>query len=241
LKAQGQEVVGQAQEQAQNLVNTAREQATSQLTTQKERAADSLTTIVTALQAASQEVRNQNGGPIADYIDTAAGQVDQIASALRDQDVSQLLKTTEQFARRQPALFLAATFALGFAGTRFLKSSSPSAGRMPQGAGSWQSQGRADWQSSASYGSSSGYGSGGSYGSRGSFDSSGDYDARGSYGSSSISSTGGGRTGSGSTTGGSYGSASGSGDETRFAGSASAKSNSEWQSSTDLNSGPEGQ
>lgn len=172
LKAQSQDVVGQAQEQAQNLVNTAREQATSQLTTQKERAADSLTTIVTALQAASQEVRNQDGGPMADYIDTAASQVDQIATALRDQDISQLLKTTEQFARRQPALFLAAAFALGFAGTRFLKSSSGASGRMSQGNGYRQSQGRSDWQSSGSYGS------GGSYGSRSSSSTTG-----GRYGS----------------------------------------------------------
>jgi hypothetical protein len=166
LKAQSQEVVGQAQEQAQNLVNTAREQATSQLTTQKERAADSLTTIVTVLQAASQEMRKQDGGPIADYIDTAAGQVDQIATALRDKDISQLLKTTEQFARRQPALFLAAAFALGFAGTRFLKSSSGASGRMSEGNGYRQSQGRSDWQSSGSYGSRSSSSTiGGRYGS----------------------------------------------------------------------------
>jgi len=213
LTAQSQEVIGQAQAQAQNLVNTAREQATSQITTQKDRAADSLMTISTALQAASREMRNQNGGPVADYIDTAAGQVDQIATALRDQDVYQLLKTTEQFARRQPALFLAAAFALGFAGTRFLKSSSPSTSRMSQGDGYWQSQDRSGWQSTGSYGSSAPYSSSGSYGS----------------GSSS------------SSIGGRYGSASGSGDETRFSGSAGSKSSREWQSSTGLNSGPEGQ
>jgi len=160
LSAQSQEVIGQAQAQAQNLVSTAREQATTQLTTQKARAADSLTTIVTALQAASQEVRNQNGGPIADYIDSAAGQVDQIATALRDQDINQLLKTTEQFARRQPALFLAAAFAVGFAGTRFLKSSAPSTGRMWQSDGSWESQDRSGWQLTGSYGSSGSYGVG---------------------------------------------------------------------------------
>jgi len=167
LSAQSQEVIGQAQAQAKDLVNTAREQATTQITTQKDRAADSLTTIATALQAASREMRNQDGGPIADYIDTAAGQVDQIATALRDQDISQLLKTTEQFARRQPALFLAAAFALGFAGTRFLKSSSPSTGRMSQGDGFWQSQDHSGWQSTGSYGSSGSHGSGSSAASKG--------------------------------------------------------------------------
>ena len=209
LATQSQEVIGQTQAQAQNLVNTAREQATSQLTTQKARAADSLSTIVTALQAASQEVRNQNGGPMADYIDSAAGQVDQIATALRDQDINQLLKTTEQFARRQPALFLAAAFALGFAGTRFLKSSSPSTDRMRQSDGSWQSQDRSGWQSTGSYGSS------------------------GSYGAGSPSSPIGERYRSASGTG--------SGDETRFAGSAGSKSQSEWQTGSGFSPGPEGQ
>jgi len=216
-------VLGQAQAQAQNLVNTAREQATSQLMSQKSRAATALSSVAIALQAAGREMRNQDNGPLADYVDSAASQVDQFATALNDQDIYQLLKTTEQFARRQPALFLAATFALGFAGTRFLKSSSPATGRMSQGNGYWQSQDRSDWQSSDSYGSSGGYGS------------------SGSYGSTSTSSTGTGRAGSGSSTSGSYGSASGSGDETRIAGSVGSKSNSEWQSNTGLNSGPEGQ
>jgi len=244
LTAQGQEVIGQAQAQAQNLVNTAREQATTQLTTQKARAADSLTTIATALQVAGRELREQNGGPIADYIDTAAIQVDQFANALRDQDIYELLKTTEQFARRQPALFVAATFALGFAGTRFLKSSSPSSGSMSQGNGYWQSQSRSDWQSGGSYGAGSSYGSGSSYGTSGSYGDGGAYGSSygggGSYGSSSASSTGSRRSDFGATTGGSE-STSTSSDEARFTGSVGSKSNSEWQSGTGLNSGPEGQ
>jgi hypothetical protein len=158
LTTQGREMVGQAQAQAENLVSTAREQATSQLMTQKSRAAESLITIAGALQAASREVRNQdNNTVVADYIDTAAGQVDQFARALHDQDMYQLLKTTEQFARRQPALFLAASFALGFAGTRFLKSSSQSRGRASGSDEYWQSQNRSGWQSSDSIGPRSGY------------------------------------------------------------------------------------
>jgi hypothetical protein len=155
LAAQGRDIAGQAQAQAENLVSTAREQATSRLTTQKTRAAEGLTAVAGALQAASREMRSQDNSVVADYIDTAAGQVDQFARALNDQDISQLIKTTEQFARRQPALFLAAAFALGFAGTRFLKSSSQAAGRMPRSDSYWQSQDRSGWQASGSSGSRS--------------------------------------------------------------------------------------
>ena len=90
------------------LVDTARQQATSQISTQQQRLAGTLSTVATALQQAGREMRNQDEGPIADYVDTAANQVEQFANMLRDQDLEQLMTTTAQFARRQPALFLGA-------------------------------------------------------------------------------------------------------------------------------------
>ena len=73
-------------------------------------------------------MRNQDEGPIADYVDTAASQVEQFANMLREQDLEQLMATTAQFARRQPALFLGA--ALGFAATRCIGARRhPAAGR----------------------------------------------------------------------------------------------------------------
>jgi hypothetical protein len=126
LPEQGRQAVGQAQEQAGKLAGIAREQATSQLTTQKERAAGSLGTLAMALHDASRQMREQDGAVMADPIDTAAIQLDRLAGMLKDQDINQMISAAEQFARRQPALFLAAAFAVGFAGTRFLRSSSPS-------------------------------------------------------------------------------------------------------------------
>ena len=78
---------------------------------------------------------------------------------LREQDLEQLMNTTAQFARRQPALFLGAAFALGFAATRFIKSSAPSSsGHMRSGdSGLWYE--RPDGYGTSSY--SSGYGYGG--------------------------------------------------------------------------------
>jgi hypothetical protein len=58
---------------------------------------------------------------------------------LNEQDIGQLIGTVQQFARRQPMLFLAAAFAVGFVGTRFLKSASPSAGGQHGSASSWSS------------------------------------------------------------------------------------------------------
>ena len=121
-------------EQAERLVGMAREQATTQVASQKDRAAESLGVLGSALHEASRQLRDQDGGPIAGYVDTAASQVDTLASMLREQDIAQLVDTTARFARREPVLFLTAAFALGFVGTRFLRSSAPS-----RGSQGWQS------------------------------------------------------------------------------------------------------
>src|SRR5215203_4144709 len=134
MSGQGTEIIGQAQNQAMKLVDTARQQATSQISMQQQRLAGTLNTVATALHDASREMRKQDELAIAEYVDTAACQVDQFANMLREQNLEQLMTTTAQFARRQPALFLGAAFALGFAATRFLKSKAPSgSGQMGSG------------------------------------------------------------------------------------------------------------
>ena len=159
LSGQGTEIIGQAQDQALKLVDTARQQATSQIGMQQQRLAGTLNTVATALHDASREMRKQDEGPIADYVDTAATQVEHFANTLREQDLEQLMTMTAQFARRQPALFLGAAFALGFAATRFIKSSTSSgSGQMGSGnSGLWYE--RPDGYGTSSY--SSGYGYGG--------------------------------------------------------------------------------
>ena len=151
LSDQGTEIIGQAHDQAMKLVDTARQQATSQISSQQERLAGTLNTVATALHDVSREIRKQDEGPIAEYVDSAANQVEHVANLLREQDLEQLMNTTAQFARRQPALFLGAAFALGFAATRFIKSSSPSGGgQMRSGdSGLW-------YERPDGYGSSSG-------------------------------------------------------------------------------------
>jgi len=115
----------QVQAQAGQLKDQARDYATSQLTSQKERAAGSLGTVADVLRQTSQQVREQDQGSVAQYIDKIADQAEQFSHTVREQDLSQLLDSTEQWARRQPALFLSGAVAVGFLATRFLKSSRP--------------------------------------------------------------------------------------------------------------------
>jgi hypothetical protein len=128
------DAVEQIQAQAGQLVELARDQLTGQLTTQKARAAAGVSALAEAVRQVGQQTRQQDVGPLADYVDGAADQLAQLATTLREQDIDQLGATVSGFARRQPALFLAAAVALGFAGVRVLKSSTPtSAGRPSSG------------------------------------------------------------------------------------------------------------
>ena len=142
----------QVQEQAGQFVTAAKEQATEQLSTQKERVAGTLGTLAEAMHQAGSNMRDQDERMMAQYVESAADQVEQIAGMLRNQDVTQLLQSATEFGRRQPVPFLVASFALGFAATRFLRSSSQS-----QGSASWSERSRGAWSSGSAF-DASGYG-----------------------------------------------------------------------------------
>jgi hypothetical protein len=60
---------------------------------------------------------------VAQVAEQAAERVERVSGYLREKDIDQLVREAEDFARRQPALFLGGAFALGVLGARFLKSS----------------------------------------------------------------------------------------------------------------------
>ena len=59
------------------------------------------------------------------YIRTVADQIEEASDALRRRDFDQLVSGVQDFARRQPALFLGASMIAGFVAVRFLKSAAP--------------------------------------------------------------------------------------------------------------------
>ena len=124
VKQQSQQVAQQTQQKAGQLADQARQQVKSRLATQKDQAAERLSPIKTALQETGQQLRNQDQGSVAQYADEAADQVERFSGYLRENDVDQIMDEVRNLARSRPALFLGGAAALGFFGTRFLKSSS---------------------------------------------------------------------------------------------------------------------
>ena len=99
--------------------------AVSGINTQKTKAAASLSTVAQALRESSDQLRTQDApGSVHQLVSTAADQVERLSSYMRARSVSDLVSDVEQFARRQPTVFIGGAFILGLLGARFLKSSS---------------------------------------------------------------------------------------------------------------------
>ena len=135
------------------IINKVRDKATAQLNTQKDRATDGIGTVVDAVRNATRQLRDQNHGTLADYVERSANQLERWSKDLRNRDVAELLRGAQNLARRQPAMFVGSAFTLGLLSARFLKSSSPDRDRSRQ---SWQRYGPDEYASSASIGRAAG-------------------------------------------------------------------------------------
>jgi hypothetical protein len=105
------------------MVDRVRHTAAAQLTTQKTRATEALGSVAAALRQSSQPLRDNNQAMLADYAGKAADQLEQFSTRFRERDLTELMDDAKRFARRQPALFVGAAFAVGVLAARFLKSS----------------------------------------------------------------------------------------------------------------------
>ena len=102
----------------------AKDMAISQLSGQKAKAADAVSSMAQSLRQAGQGLeQSQSPLPVHQYVNRAAEQLEQLGTFLNEREVGEVLAEVENFARRQPTLFLGAAFAAGLMAARFLRSS----------------------------------------------------------------------------------------------------------------------
>jgi hypothetical protein len=106
-----------------SLIGRVRDGANSQLTAQKGRVTDGLSSLAQAVRQSTNSLRENQQAAVAEYVDRAAGHIERLSARLRDRDVNELVHDAQQFARRQPAIFVGAAFAAGMLAARFMKSS----------------------------------------------------------------------------------------------------------------------
>lgn len=121
------DLAGQARQTASQVTSQVSDQAQqtaqTQLASRKAQASSGLDSVAGALHQVGQQLRQNDQQQIGHYADLAAGQVSRASGYLRERNLNQLVDDAQDFARRQPEIFLGGAFVLGLIGARFLKAS----------------------------------------------------------------------------------------------------------------------
>lgn len=118
-------IVDQAKQAVSHVASQAKEQVSSQLSTQfdtrKDKAVETMGNVADAIRGTSEKLKGV--GPLGDVAGRAADGIESVADFFEGKQIGDLVKDVNRFARREPALFIGAAFAIGLIGGRFLKSS----------------------------------------------------------------------------------------------------------------------
>lgn len=122
-KAKTTDIGREAKEQGRQVLEEMKYRARDQADGQARRAAESLRGV--AAQLGSMADSSDEQGMLVDMARNGADQIQRFADRLGDDGVDGLLTDVEQFARRRPGLFLAATFGAGMVLGRLVRASDP--------------------------------------------------------------------------------------------------------------------
>jgi hypothetical protein len=117
------DVKAQAKQGAERMAEETRRQTNETVENQKRAAADQAGGLAGALRKTGDELNRQQQPYLAHYANRFATSLDRMAGTLRKRDADSLIGQAQEFARRQPGLFLGGAVAAGFTLSRFLKSS----------------------------------------------------------------------------------------------------------------------
>lgn len=120
----------QAKSTAGQAYGVATQKATEVIEEKKVDLAGGLTSVADSIKQVGEnlsktEEQNKITETAAKYTDSLAQQIEQISGYFERKEVREMVRDVESFARRNPAVFIGAAFAVGFLAARFLKSSSP--------------------------------------------------------------------------------------------------------------------
>lgn len=109
-------------------VGQVKEKAGSMLEEQKTNLASGITSVADSIRQVGENLsqgdeNNQIAALAGKYGDTLAGQVEKFSGYINDKEITELVRDVEQFARRNPLLFVGGALTLGILAARFLKSS----------------------------------------------------------------------------------------------------------------------
>lgn len=124
-KAAATSAVDDAKAGAQDMADQARTAATDYADQAKGAAADEVGSVGSALRTAAEELRS--GSPQERTFSQIADGLADASDALREKDLGEMVGAVNDFAKRNPLVFLGSAALVGFAATRFAKASGSSA------------------------------------------------------------------------------------------------------------------
>lgn len=105
---------GAAAQTARSLAGQAKQTLADKLDGQKGAAADMVEQFAQSVQRSGEQFQGSQDW-IASAVGRGAEELNTLAASIRDKDVGELVDEVQSFATRQPAVFMAAAFAAGFA------------------------------------------------------------------------------------------------------------------------------
>ena len=121
-----QQAIGEAKKSASSLASAATERAKDAAQERIAGGADFLGHLAASVRAAARDL-DPNAPQLAGFAREAAGRIDDFSRDVRGKTVEELLETSSDFARRQPALLFGAAAACGFLLFRMIKTASSAA------------------------------------------------------------------------------------------------------------------
>lgn len=119
------ELKEQAGETAAALTQALRARSQTLIDAQKTRAAVELTNLSAAMRRAADKLHVEKSESLARYADAAAERLEDVARYVDQNDLSDLAREAQEFARRRPALIAGGVFLAGLAFARFVKAAQP--------------------------------------------------------------------------------------------------------------------
>lgn len=120
VKSAATEVHQELKSQSEEVIQTAKSQAEQYASERRDNAAAYARDVSEALQAACSKLEERGRGGAAHLIRKAADQVGSVGDKVQGQDIGQVLRSVEDFARQRPMMFLGAAFLTSYALIRLL-------------------------------------------------------------------------------------------------------------------------
>ncbi|HET7313664.1 hypothetical protein [Salinisphaera sp.] len=112
----------QAEREARDAIGNARDELQSLLENQKNVAAEQVRAMAEALRGTADELNRKDQHTVATYVGHVAERIDYWSDRFRQRHIDELARDIQNLANRQPGLFIAGAVVVGFAATRFLRS-----------------------------------------------------------------------------------------------------------------------